>query len=160
MPSILIICIALVVNINVTNAKVIQPMQNMRTLCAEAQNNSDKATEFHTYMNTVKCTTAITKGYKAMSFIMVCKHSLNPFTKLSYFNKGKTLLEQAIKEEPDNIELIFFRFITQRKAPSMLNYYSNKVEDKQKITVYLKQKESTKEAETALYKTILKHLHQ
>lgn len=142
------------------NTDEISALQTMRTLCAAAQNDNGKATEFYNYMDKTNCNTSITKGYKAMSYIMVCKHSLNPFTKLSYFNKGKVLLEEAIQQEPNNIELIFFRFITQRKSPSMLNYNSNKVEDRQKLTAYLKQQELLKNTETHLYKTILKHLNE
>ncbi len=134
-------------------------MQTIRTLCAQAQLKSDKASEFYNYMNTITINTPLLKGYKAMSCIMLCKHTANVFSKLSHFNKGKTLLEQAINQEPNNMELIFFRYITQRKAPMVLNYSNNKVADKQKLSAYLKQRELANDTQSTLYKTIHTHIN-
>ena len=62
--------------------------------------------------------------------MMIANYVLNPFTKLSYFNKGKKLLEQAIETAPANAELRFLRFAIQANIPSFLGYNSNIGEDK------------------------------
>ena len=49
----------------------------------------------------------------------------NPLNKYSYFNKGKKLLEDAIKKEPNNIEIRLMRLISQEKTPSFLGYNKN-----------------------------------
>lgn len=61
-------------------------------------------------------------GYKACATMMMAKYVLNPFSKLSYFNKGKILLEKCINTEKENIELRFLRFSAQTKTPFFLGY--------------------------------------
>ena len=46
----------------------------------------------------------------------------NPYTKLSYFNDGKKLIDQAIKMDPKNAELRYLRFMIQQNTPDFLNY--------------------------------------
>lgn len=155
----LLFIISFIVSLHISTYANNADMQAMRALCAQAQLQPNKATEFYNYMNTITINTALLKGYKAMSQIMLCKHTANVFSKLYYFNKGKALLEQAINQEPNNTELIFFRYITQRKVPALLNYSSNKVADKQKLLAYLKQKELVNDTQSTLYKTILTHIN-
>jgi len=77
---------------------------------------------------------AIMVGYKGMSQLMICYHSLNPYTKYRYFLKGKKSLEEAIKIDPKNVELRFLRLSVQLNTPDFLNYNSNIMEDK--ILIY------------------------
>ena len=95
-------------------------------------------------------------GYRAGATMLMAKHSLNPFSKLSYFKKGKTMLERAIQAENSNVELRFLRYTIQTNVPSFLGYSSEMVRDrtflqqsvsglrdselKKIITSYLKQK--------------------
>jgi hypothetical protein len=72
-------------------------------------------------------------GYKAMSKLMICYHSYNPYTKYKNFICGKELLEQAIKKDPDNIELRFLRLTVQLNVPPFLSYSNNIMEDKTMI---------------------------
>lgn len=69
-------------------------------------------------------------GYKASATMMMANYVLNPLTKLSYFTKGKKLLEQTIEIVPANAELRFLRFAIQTNIPSFLGYKSNIGEDK------------------------------
>lgn len=61
-------------------------------------------------------------GYKASAIMMMANHVINPFSKFSYFKKGKKILENAIKADGKNIELIFLRFNIQTHLPSFLGY--------------------------------------
>lgn len=54
----------------------------------------------------------------------------NPATKISWFRKGKTLLDDAAAADPSNYEIRFLRFATQDKAPGFLGYNDNLDEDK------------------------------
>lgn len=61
-------------------------------------------------------------GYKASAIMMMAKHAFNPFSKMSYFKKGKRILETAIKADEKNVELRFLRFNAQTHIPSFLGY--------------------------------------
>ncbi|MDE3182566.1 MAG: hypothetical protein KGM16_04025 [Bacteroidota bacterium] len=69
-------------------------------------------------------------GYKASAIMMMAKHVINPFSKMSYFKKGKRILENAIKADENNIELRFLRFNAQTHMPSFLGYNGDIKKDK------------------------------
>ena len=72
-------------------------------------------------------------GYKASGTMMMAKHVFNPFSKLSYFKKGKQMLEDAINTDDKNFELRFLRFIAQTNIPSFLGYDDDIEKDKEFI---------------------------
>lgn len=72
-------------------------------------------------------------GYKAGAVMMMAKHVINPFTKLSYFKKGKNMLESAIKTDKNNLELRFLRYTIQTNVPGFLNYGQNQRQDREFI---------------------------
>jgi len=69
-------------------------------------------------------------GYRGASTMVMAKYVFNPFSKYSYFKKGKNILESAIKADNSNIELRFLRYTIQTNVPGFLNYSSNKKSDK------------------------------
>jgi len=69
-------------------------------------------------------------GYKASAIMMMAKHVFNPFSKMSYFKKGKKILENAIKADDKNVELRFLRFNIQTHIPSFLGYNNDIDSDK------------------------------
>ncbi len=69
-------------------------------------------------------------GYKACATMMMANYVFNPFRKMSYFSKGKNLLEKSIEKQKDNIELRFLRFAVQTSVPSFLGYGSLIKQDK------------------------------
>ena len=70
-------------------------------------------------------------GYKGAGHMMMAKHVINPFSKMSHFNKGKKIYTSAIAAAPKNLELRFLRFSVQAEAPGFLGYKQNIEEDKQ-----------------------------
>lgn len=69
-------------------------------------------------------------GYKAVGTMLMAKHTFNPFKKLSYFKKGRAMLDDAVNADPRNAELRFLRFVSQTEAPSFLNYREAVEDDK------------------------------
>jgi hypothetical protein len=69
-------------------------------------------------------------GYKACATMMMANYVFSPFRKMSYFSKGKNLLEKSIKKQKENIELRFLRFAVQTSIPSFLRYESSIEQDK------------------------------
>ncbi len=49
-------------------------------------------------------------------------HVMNPFSKINTFNAGKKNIEQAIKVDPNNIELRYLRLSIQKNCPAFLAY--------------------------------------
>jgi len=73
---------------------------------------------------------ALLSGYKACATMLMAKHLINPFSKFSYFKRGKIMLEKAIQFDQRNIELRFLRYTIQTNVPSFLNYSDNKENDR------------------------------
>ena len=73
---------------------------------------------------------SLLSGYKASATMIMAKHVFNPFSKLSYFKKGKNIMEKAIAADSANIELRFLRFSVQTNIPSFLGYKENIKNDK------------------------------
>src|SRR5690606_10633279 len=72
-------------------------------------------------------------GYKGSATMMMAQHVSNPFSKLSYFHKGKNMLDEAISVDLENMELRFLRFAAQTEAPAMLGYRGEIEQDKNLI---------------------------
>jgi hypothetical protein len=104
------------------------------------------ANAFYDQFKTVKISDEpVMIGFKAMSEFMLCKHLINPMSRLSHFNKGRELLEGAIKRDKMSAELLFFRLTTQSIVPSLLNYSDNIQEDKASLINFLKHTEGVKD---------------
>jgi uncharacterized protein YehS (DUF1456 family) len=72
-------------------------------------------------------------GYKGCATMIMAKHSFNPMNKLSYFKRGKNMLEHAISKDSNNIELRYLRLSIQLNAPAFLGYKSRISKDKKLI---------------------------
>jgi hypothetical protein len=64
----------------------------------------------------------IFEGYRGVAFMMLAKHSGNPFQKLKLFNKGKAIFENAISKDSMNIEMRYLRLAVQSNTPGFLGY--------------------------------------
>ena len=79
----------------------------------------------------------ILKGYIGGLHIARSKHA-PIFDKMSSLNTGTELLEGAIKDKPDNIELRFLRLTIQLNLPSFLNYNDHVESDKKFVLKHYK----------------------
>lgn len=61
-------------------------------------------------------------GYRAGATMMMAKYVFNPFSKISYFRKGRDMLEKAVNADSQNMELRFLRFAVQTNLPFFLGY--------------------------------------
>lgn len=73
----------------------------------------------------------VKRAYVGVLETIIASSKSNPFTKLKWFNMGKTKIEEAIKKDNKNPELRFIRLSIQIKAPSFLFYNTKIKEDKQ-----------------------------
>jgi len=104
----------------------------LRTLYYRSPTNKAAAEQFIDAMEEVDdANMPLLKCYKGLALLLKAKHAVNPYVKLATFNKGRTMLDRAVDQEPDNIEIRFARFCVQTTAPSFLGYYKEINEDKQ-----------------------------
>jgi len=75
----------------------------------------------------------IYEAFYAVGNFFMAKYAGNPISKYSYFKKGKKLLEDAVKKEPNNVEIRLMRYISQEKTPKLLGYNENMKTDKEFI---------------------------
>lgn len=68
------------------------------------------------------------------------KHAFNPISKLSHLISGLNRLEEAIKKNPDNLEIRFMRFSILDHVPGILGYSEERDSDQNKICLLLLQK--------------------
>ena len=96
-------------------------------------NRADAETFFKVMHATSNIDPSLTNGFKGMSYMIKANFDFNPYYKLSYFVKGKGLLDGAIDGDPKNVELRFLRFCVQTNAPGFLGYSGKIAVDKKVI---------------------------
>lgn len=106
-------------------------LSSLRKLYSEAAVKKESFDEFKTLLNKSTDNTAVLNGYRGCSLMIEANYVVNPITKLNYFNKGKEILEKAIQEEKENVELRYLRFTIQSKAPAILGYSGHLKADKE-----------------------------
>lgn len=103
-------------NINASEIK----LTDIRVLFKKSATDENACKKLMTSIGTSNHTTLL--AYKACATMIMAKYSFSPFSKLSYFNEGKVLLEKSIGQEPTNIEARFLRFTVQTSSPGFLGY--------------------------------------
>lgn len=135
-----------------------EDLVSVRKALEASVTNSKTADEFYKSVKLIESGKPIIIGFKAMSELILCKHVINPISKLSHFQKGKDLLEKAIAIESENSELRFYRYCTQLNVPGILNYSSNLKEDKKFLFNYIETQASNPKKDLDLYTRIKKFL--
>ena len=84
------------------------------------------------YVKVEKATTNQTTllAYKASATMMMARYVWNPIDKMKYFKKGKKIMEEAVLNGKENIEVRFLRWMVQDNLPSFLGYKNNIAEDR------------------------------
>jgi len=81
--------------------------------------------------------------YKGVSNMIQAKYAVNPVVKYSLFNKGKVLIETAIKTDTNNIEMRYLRLSVQNNLPLLLGYSKNIEPDKSFLRDNIKNENDT-----------------
>jgi hypothetical protein len=122
----LILLLLSLINTPVENKTLV----SLRKLYADAAVKKESFNEFKGILDKSTDNTSILNGYRGCSLMLEANYLNNPISKLNYFNKGKEILEKAIKNDEENVELRYLRFTIQSKAPSILGYNSHLKSDK------------------------------
>ncbi len=97
-------------------------------LFISAQNDPAKQ-EFYNHCANIANRNNTQEAYFGVATAMYAELVSNPAEKLSYFSRGKDILETAIAKDYWNEELRFLRYSVQDKAPWMLHYHDKLEED-------------------------------
>lgn len=133
-----------------------QHVPDYRTKINAAEQSAEEAKKFLKKMELSysKTKQPIFLALSGIGNFFQAKHSYNPVSKLSYFNRGKKMLQTAVKQDPNNLEIRFLRYISQKKIPKILGYHDHIEEDEK----FLREHHS-KTNDAALKKEILRHLN-
>lgn len=72
---------------------------------------------------------AVFRGYIGAVHLAKARH-VSIFKKMSYFDKGTKILDNAVSDAPEEVELRFLRMTIQLNAPSFLGYSKELKTDK------------------------------
>ena len=100
-------------------------ISEVRNLYMSAYLSDFDCTSFGERLNEMNKTSVLIKGYRGCFYFIKCQFIKNPFKKIKYFVQGKELLESAIKEDPQSVELKFLRYSIQKNLPRFLLYDKN-----------------------------------
>lgn len=102
---------------------------------------------------------ALTLAYKGSTFALKAKHAWNPYTKLEYMNSFDEIINQAVRQNSEDIEIRFLRYSVQLNTPKYLGLSKNLSEDKSKIVNLMLQKkfkDKDKKLISEIYQFMLK----
>ena len=122
-----IIIFILLTNINYVFS---QDVKHIRELYLSSYNNKSTCDSLSSYLNLFDNKDNTIDAYIGANNLLISKFSKNIVKKFKYFEEGKNLIEQAIKNDPKNIEIIFIRYLNQINCPWFLNYNQNLGEDR------------------------------
>ncbi len=106
-----------------------QALLELRDSLPSAFGEEATCSKLYTKYNKVKSTDPLLNGYIGGLFIARSKHAAI-VDKPSAFRTGRGMLEEAISQKPDNVELKFLRLTIQINLPSFLGYDDNIDSDK------------------------------
>lgn len=117
-------------------------MIEIRDLYERAPVNESAYKKLNNMLETAKLDDELLEGYKGATAMIGAEHVFNPITKLSRFNRGKKILEKAVRNDLNNLELRYLRLTIQTNLPKLLGYSNAIQTDKQLI---IKNLEATKD---------------
>lgn len=100
-------------------------LKTVRALYFEFDSRKNAASELYDQLSKITNQQAIFKAYQGVALAATASNSMNPMSKWNRFSEGKKLIEQAIKQEPNNAEIRFLRLGVQTAAPSFLGYFGD-----------------------------------
>ncbi len=92
--------------------------------------SAEQSKEIVSYFDNEPGKTPLEIAYEGASRMVRAKHLFFPTDKLATFQKGKILIEEAVKKEPSSAEIRYLRYSIQLESPGFLGYRQNLVEDR------------------------------
>ena len=123
-----------------------QELPTVRQNYIEASKNQKNTEEFYSLMENYNKDNKTLLAYKGASIAMKAKYTKQIKQKKTLFVDGIKILENALKSEPNNLEIRLIRLSIQENSPKILKYKSNIDEDKKLLlNNFNKQNQTLKE---------------
>lgn len=118
----------------------IPTLTEVRKLYATANNSESNAKEFAQKLNEVsKGDNKTLVAYKGASIAILSKMEKKGSDKSKKFKEGAALIDFAVANEPNSIEIRMIRLSIQENVPKIVNYRGNKKEDKKFLLDHYKE---------------------
>lgn len=125
---------------------VVQELPSIRQSYLEASKGQKNAEEFYNLLDNYNKDNKVILAYKGASIALKAKYAKQIKQKKSLFVDGIKILENALKNDSNNLEIRLIRLSIQENSPKILNYKSNIDEDKKLLlSNFDKQNQSLKE---------------
>ena len=118
----------------------IPSLTEIRKLYASANNSESNAKEFaQTLIEVNKGDNKTLVAYKGASIAILSKLEKKVSDKSKKFKEGAGLIDFAVANEPNSIEIRMIRLSIQENVPKIVNYRANKKEDKKFLLDHYKE---------------------
>ena len=108
----------------------LQELSDVRRLFVDAPLNGVKSEAFYDFIGNYNKEDKVLWAYKGAAISLKAKFTKTIKEKKSLFIEGVKWIENAVKSEPNNLEIRLIRLSIQENAPKILNYRKNIDEDK------------------------------
>jgi hypothetical protein len=110
----------------------------LRRLFYEARDSEAKAEQLFKEIGNYEGGEAILIAYKAGAYALKAKHGTNPLNKLKSIKRAQQYFTEAVKRDPENLEIRFMRYAVEVQTPGSLGYSKHVQEDKELLISGLK----------------------
>jgi hypothetical protein len=117
----------------------LQELSDVRRLFVEAPVNVVKSEAFYDFIGNYNREDKVLWAYKGAAITLKAKFAKTLKEKKRLFTEGVQWIENAVKSEPNNVEIRLIRLSIQENAPKILNYKKNIEEDKKLLLSNLEQ---------------------
>lgn len=110
-------------------ANGVADIQNLRKRYYAAVNSAKITDNLYDELQAYSRKTALIQAYIGSLEALKAKHAYNPYSKLQFLKQADQSMRQAVKADPENIEIRFLRFSYQYYVPEFLGYSTHKEAD-------------------------------
>lgn len=108
---------------------------SIREAFLEASQQYSALKKFEQLLEEKNSFSALGMAYKAALKALYAKYALIPAFKLGYFLEANQLLNEAIEQKPENIEIRFIRFAIESSLPTAAHHYALHLREDKKMIV-------------------------
>ncbi|MCE1202138.1 MAG: hypothetical protein LWX09_08585 [Bacteroidia bacterium] len=143
----------------IANQSIASNLEKARKLFFRIEESRNNALELqHITAQGVKNGNLLLTGYHAVATANLALHTIMPISKYNYFRQGRDMIEDAILQMPDNVELRFLRLTIQIGTPAFLNYNHHIATDREMILAHLEKQAGIWKHEAQFWSMVLVYL--
>jgi hypothetical protein len=125
---------------------ITQELPEVREQYYSASKSKENAEKFYDLLSKYNKDNKVLLAYKGAATALKSKYTTDRKLKKELFIEGVSIVEKAIKNDPNNAEIRLIRLSIQENTPKILKYKANIEEDKKSLlSTFDKQSQSLKE---------------